>query len=671
VDARDLLDLIWLVPALPAAGAVVLLLVGKRIGEPASGWLATGLMALSFVASVVAFGALFSLDASERSHVSELYTWIQTGGFDVDFGFLVDPLSVTMILFVTFTATLIHLYSIGYMHGDPRFSRFFAYMNLFAASMLVLVLGSNFLVTFLGWEGVGLCSFLLISFWFERNSAAVAGKKAFVTNRVGDFGFMLAMFLVFVTFGTLDYSALHGAGEIADVTATAIALLFFLGAIGKSAQLPLHIWLPDAMEGPTPVSALIHAATMVTAGVFLVARGHMVWEASDVAGDVVAWVGAITALFAATIAVMQNDIKRVLAYSTISQLGYMFLAVGIGAYSAGIFHMVTHAFFKALLFLGAGSVIHGLHDEQDMRRMGGLRKYLPITAMTFIVGWLAIAGVFPFSGFWSKDEILGQAWFDDAYGLWAIGLLAALLTAFYMTRQVWLVFYGNERFREHVEPVAVPVVAGGAIDTETDRTDVAGAHDRGAAHVEPHESPWQMTLPLVVLAVLAAVSGALNLPFIDQGLDYLAEWLHPVFEDVPEIEPTSFSAGLILSTVALAVALAGIALGVRAYRKGLADDGSDPTERRLGGFAAVLANAYYIDVVWSRFVAGPGRSAFDWLSNTVDTKVIDGAVNGVGWLARSGGDALRRVQTGRVRNYALAIFAGVVVVFVYVLSRVV
>jgi NADH-quinone oxidoreductase subunit L len=672
VDARDLLDLIWLVPALPAAGAVVLLVVGKRIGEPASGWLATGLMALSFAASVVAFGALFSLDAAERSHVSELYTWIQAGGFDVAFGFLVDPLSVTMILFVTFTATLIHLYAIGYMHGDPRFSRFFAYMNLFAASMLVLVLGSNFLVTFLGWEGVGLCSFLLISFWFERNSAAVAGKKAFVTNRVGDFGFMLAMFLVFLTFGTLDYSALHGAGEIADVTATAIALLLFLGAVGKSAQLPLHIWLPDAMEGPTPVSALIHAATMVTAGVFLVARGHMVWEASDVAGDVVAWVGAITALFAATVAVMQNDIKRVLAYSTVSQLGYMFLAVGIGAYAAGIFHMVTHAFFKALLFLGAGSVIHGLHDEQDMRRMGGLKKYLPLTAWTFIAGWLAIAGVFPFAGFWSKDEILGQAWFDDAYALWAIGLLAAFLTAFYMTRQVWLVFYANERFREpveHHEPV--PVVAGAAIDTAEHPEPRADEGPRDAVNREPHESPWLMTVPLVVLAILATVSGALNLPFVNQGLDYLAQWLEPVFEDVPEIHPTSFSAGLVLATVALAVALVGIALGVRAYRRGLDEDGSDPTERRLGGFAAVLANAYYLDAAWSRLVAGPGRTAFAWLADTFDAKVVDGAVNGVGWLARSGGDALRRVQTGRVRNYALAIVAGVVVLFVYVLTRVV
>ena len=448
MTARNLLDLAWVIPALPALGAVVLLAFGKRIGEPRAGWLATTTMALAFVGSVIAFFALLSLPAAQRSNVSDGFTWIQAGGFRVDFRFLVDPLSSAMILFVTGVGALIHLYAIGYMHGDPRFSRFFAYLNLFAASMLVLVLGSSFLLTFLGWEGVGLCSYLLISFWFERNAAAVAGKKAFVTNRVGDFGFMIAMFLIFSKVGTLDYSAVGSAApHLAQSTVTAIALLLFVGAMGKSAQVPLHIWLPDAMEGPTPVSALIHAATMVTAGVFLMVRAHVFLDVSDHASTVVAWVGAITALFAATVAVVQNDIKRVLAYSTISQLGYMFLAVGVGAYSAAIFHMIMHAFFKALLFLGAGAVIHGIGDEQDMRRMGGLRKYMPITAGTFIVGWLAIAGVFPFDGFWSKDEILAKAYFHHDYALWAVGLVAALATAFYMTRQVWLVFYGDERWR--------------------------------------------------------------------------------------------------------------------------------------------------------------------------------------------------------------------------------
>src|SRR4051794_17008565 len=347
MDARNLLDLAWLIPAFPAFGAVVLLLFGKRIGEPKAGWFATAMMALSFVCSVIAFFALRSLTPEARSNVSQGFTWIQSGTFRVDFRFLVDPLSSTMTLFVTGVGTLIHLYSIGYMHGDSRFSRFFAYLNLFAASMLVLVLGSSFLLTFMGWEGVGLCSYLLVSFWFERNSAAVAGKKAFVTNRVGDFGFMLAMFLIFQKVGTLDYSALGAAGHLSQSTVTAIALLLFLGAAGKSAQLPLHIWLPDAMEGPTPVSALIHAATMVTAGVYMVARSHALFERSGGALEVVAWVGTITAVFAATIGLVQTDIKRVLAYSTISQLGYMFAAVGMGAYVAGIFHLATHAFFKA------------------------------------------------------------------------------------------------------------------------------------------------------------------------------------------------------------------------------------------------------------------------------------------------------------------------------------
>src|SRR5665213_214731 len=448
MSARNLLDLAWLIPVFPAVGAVVLLVFGKRIGEPRAGWIGTAMIALSFVASVIAFFALRSLSPDARSNVSQGFTWIQAGTFRVDMRFLVDPLSSTMTLFVTGVGTLIHLYSIGYMHGDERFSRFFAYMNLFAASMLVLVLASSFLMTYLGWEGVALCSYLLVSFWFERNSAAVAGKKAFITNRVGDLGFLLAMFLIFQKVGTLDYSALGSAARLPHSTLTAIALLLFLGAMGKSAQVPLHIWLPDAMEGPTPVSALIHAATMVTAGVFLLVRAHSYFDLAPHAGTVVAWVGAITALYAASVALVQDDIKRVLAYSTISQLGYMFLAVGVGAYSAGIFHMITHAFFKALLFLGAGSVIHGMHDEQDMRRMGGLRKYMPITAGTFIVGWLAISGIIPFAGFWSKDEILAKAWFSHNYALWAVGAAAALMTAFYMTRQVWLVFYGPERFRD-------------------------------------------------------------------------------------------------------------------------------------------------------------------------------------------------------------------------------
>src|SRR5918993_2094227 len=403
-------DLVWLIPALPLAGFLLILLFGRRLGEPKAGYLATTMIAAAFVVTVGVFADLLSKPSEDRAIVVTLFEWLPVGSLHIDMAFLADPLSITMALFVTGIGTLIHLYSIGYMHGDPKFSKFFVYLNLFAFSMLMLVLGDNLLVTFLGWEGVGTCSYFLISFWHTRESAATAGKKAFVTNRVGDFGFMLAMFLAFQALGTVSYSVINHAAEdgaLAQSTATAIAALLFLGATGKSAQLPLYFWLPDAMEGPTPVSALIHAATMVTAGVFLMVRVNPVLAASgEWLPTLIAWIGVITALFAATIAVAQNDIKRVLAYSTVSQLGYMFLAVGSGAYVAAIFHMVTHAFFKALLFLGSGSVIHGMHDEQDMRRMGALRKFMPITAGTFIVGWLTISGIPPFSGFWSKDEIL-------------------------------------------------------------------------------------------------------------------------------------------------------------------------------------------------------------------------------------------------------------------------
>jgi NADH-quinone oxidoreductase subunit L len=657
MDARDLLHLAWIIPALPAFGAVVLLLFGKRIGEPKAGWFATTLMFLAFIAAVIEFFALHSLSPQQRSVISDGFTWIQSGGFKVDFRFFVDPLSSVMILFVTGVGAFIHLYSIGYMHGDERFSRFFAYMNLFAASMLVLVLGSSFLLTFMGWEGVGLCSYLLISFWFERNSAAVAGKKAFITNRVGDFGFMLAMFLIFQKLGSLDYSAMGGAAHLSQSTVTAIALLLFLGAMGKSAQLPLHIWLPDAMEGPTPVSALIHAATMVTAGVFLVVRAHPFFEASNHAGDVVAWVGVITALFAATVALVQNDIKRVLAYSTISQLGYMFLAAGVGAYTAAIFHMVTHAFFKALLFLGAGSVIHGMHDEQDMRRMGGLKKYMPVTAGTFIVGWLAIAGVFPFAGFWSKDQILAEAWYRHHYALWAVGLVTAVITAFYMTRQVWLVFYSDERWRDA---------------QATDAPDAVEAHEpaeqpHAGVHGEPHESPWTMLVPLGVLAV---IGGVINLPFINAELDFLGRWLaEPTLAGVEEVSPTSFLAGFVLATVALTLAIVTIVVARAIYLNGLNKDGTDPAADRLGGFAKVLANAYYLDVGLARFVSGPITAFARLLSEGIDRGTIDGAVNGIGKVTRQGSGGIRRLQTGLVRNYALAIVLGTVLLLVYVATR--
>ncbi len=500
-----MLDLVWLIPALPLAGFLILMAFGRRLGELRAGWLATLLCAGSFVATVIVFIGLIGEHHEDRQFVQTLFSWIPVGDLQVDIGFLVDPLSIAMALFVTGVGALIHMYAIGYMHGDRDFSKFFVYLNLFIFSMLMLVLGSNMLVTFIGWEGVGACSYLLIAFWFTDEANASAGKKAFITNRIGDWGFLLAIFLAFATLGTVDYLGVNaGAQTLPAVTATAIGLLLFVGAVGKSAQLPLYVWLPDAMAGPTPVSALIHAATMVTGGVYLMTRVNPILAAGyEWAPDVIAWVGVITALIAATIAVAQNDIKKVLAYSTISQLGYMFLAVGVGAYVAAVFHMITHAFFKALLFLGAGSVIHGMHDEQDMRRMGGLRKYMPITTATFIVGWLAIAGVPPFSGFFSKDEILLYAWGSGggaAKVMWGIGLVTALLTAYYMSRQVFMVFFGEPRWKD--DPALVTagagVVAGGS--------DVAPARGRGTGRPRdrrsrrPQRPPRRLRTARVALA---------------------------------------------------------------------------------------------------------------------------------------------------------------------------
>jgi NADH-quinone oxidoreductase subunit L len=663
VNARDLLDLVWIVPALPAIGAAILLLFGRRIGEPRAGWLATGLMALSFAWSVVMLLAL--RDIEPRRHTVDLFTWFPTGGLQVKMGFLADPLSITFILFVTGVGTLIHLYSLGYMHGDANFGRYFAFMNLFGASMLVLVLGSSFLVTFIGWEGVGLCSYLLISFWFERNSAAVAGKKAFVTTRVGDVGFLLAMFLIFAELGSLNYGAMDaGAGKLAAGTATAISLLLFMSAVGKSAQFPLHVWLPDAMEGPTPVSALIHAATMVTAGVFLVARAHPFFEASGGSAlTVVSVIGAVTALLAATVALIQVDIKRVLAYSTISQLGFMFLGLGVRAYAAAIFLVVAHAFYKATLFLGAGSVIHRDADNQDMRTMGGLRKYMPLTALGFVVAWLAIAGVPPLAGFWSKDEVLSRAYFAGDYGVWIVGVVAAALTAFYMTRTVWLVFYGNQRFQAE-DGAEVPE------ESPFESPTVPAFVPPGPARLThpPHESPSTMTLPILVLAAAAAVGGVLSLPF--GGLEFLTEWLHhPTFDGVPEIDVTSFVAATTLTVISVLVALVGLTLAFRIYRRGIPNPDADPLPARLGFTGRLFQHAYYFDEAIAALVRGPVLRAADWLSRAFDLGVIDGAVNGVAALVRDTGGRLRRVQTGLVRNYALGVVLGAVALLVYLAVR--
>jgi NADH-quinone oxidoreductase subunit L len=633
------LDAIWLLPALPLAGFALILVTGRRLGDPLAGWFATLTCGASFVLTAVAYFELRSRTPENRSVTDTIFTWLPVGGLHVDLGFLVDPLSITMALFITGVGALIHLYAIGYMRGDPKFSKFFLYLNLFVFSMLMLVLGSNLVVTFLGWEGVGLCSYFLISFWQTRPTAARAGKKAFITNRVGDVGFMIAMFLTFQAVGSLNYANLNSAashGTLGTSTAVAISLLLLLGAVGKSAQLPLYLWLPDAMEGPTPVSALIHAATMVTGGVYLLTRVNPLLHEANDALTVIAIVGAITALFAATIAVAQNDIKRVLAYSTVSQLGYMFLAVGSGAYVAAIFHMFTHAFFQALLFLGAGSVIHGIHDEQDMRRMGALRKFLPITAATFIVGWLSIAGVPPFSGFWSKDDILLYA-YNRNKGLWLIGLVTALLTAYYMTRQVVMVFYGEARWEER-RPASVE----------------APEHGHGG---RPHESPWSMLGPLVVLAVLSTIGGLINLPFA--GWRGLQHWLDPVVAG-SERTLTASSEDLRwwLATVATVVALAGIWVGYLVYQR-----------RRIKAVEpAVLANGWYYDQAVSGFMGGPGREGFE-LTTAVDTDVVDGAVNGTASGIRAAAQRLRRVQSGYVRSYALGIGIGAVALLGWFVAR--
>jgi NADH-quinone oxidoreductase subunit L len=657
-----MLEAVWLIPALPLAGFVLLLALGRRIGEPGAGWLATALCGASFLVTIWVFVGLRAESPEARDFVQVLFAWVPVGSLRVDAGFLVDPLSITMALFVTGVGALIHLYAIGYMHGDKDFPKFFVYMNLFIFSMLMLVLGNNLLITFLGWEGVGACSYFLISFWFGNEANASAGKKAFITNRIGDWGFMLAIFLAFATLGTIDYRGINATiGGAAAVTATALGLLLFVGAIGKSAQIPLYIWLPDAMAGPTPVSALIHAATMVTAGVFLMTRVNPILAAGyDWVPDVIAWFGVITALVAATIAIAQNDIKKVLAYSTISQLGYMFLAVGVGAYVAAIFHMVMHAFFKALLFLGSGSVIHGMHDEQDMRRMGALRKVMPITAVTFMIGWLSIAGVPPFSGFWSKDEILLSAWASggtQGKALWAIGLVTALITAFYMSRQVFLVFFGKERWNEsEVEVHAVAVAEAGAGAEEPDQPHPAERHEDD--EVRPHESPWIMLTPLAVLAVLSTVGGVLNLPF-SENTEFLARWLEPVVGENELVVTASTATKLTLVAVAVAAALVGIGVAAGVYLR----------RRVRAAEPAVLAHAYYYDEAISAFVAGPGTAFFNAVA-WFDTHVIDGAVNGVAWLVARGGRRLRHIQSGFVRNYALGVATGVVVVLAYIILRI-
>src|SRR5215468_5074681 len=602
---------------------------GAVIGRRAH-WVAVPALAGSFLASC----SLFSAVASGGSFTTTLFSWIVAGDFETAVSAHVDQLTVVMLLVVTGVGALIHLYSVGYMHDDPGYARFFAYLNLFVFSMTMLVLAGNFLLLYVFWEAVGLCSYLLIGFWYTRASAAQAGKKAFIVNRVGDFGFGLGVMWLWAALGTLNYAdVFKGVETLSPATATGIALLLFMGACGKSAQLPLHTWLPDAMEGPTPVSALIHAATMVTAGVYMVARSHVIFEHSPVALEVVAWIGVATALFAASIGLVQTDIKRVLAYSTVSQLGYMFAAVGVGAYAAGIFHLVTHAFFKALLFLGAGSVIHGLGGEQDLKKMGGLSSRMVATTITTTIGGLGLAGLPGLAGFFSKDEILSAAYGSGHKGIWALLLLGAFLTSFYTSRMLFLAFYSGPRMT------------------------------REAAH-HVHESPGVMTFPLWILALLTVITGvAFGIPS-EHGTRF-ERFLSPVFA-VHE-SGTSGAVALMLLVSAVAVFVAGVVVAWYMYMAAAVrpDEIGQPSTP----VHALLLNAYYVDALYDRAIVRPLLALSRFLAGVFDVRLVDGLVNAVGRAVVASAAVLRRLQTGYSVNYALTMLAGAVAIVAFLLAR--
>src|SRR3989442_8309136 len=604
------------------------MVLGRVIGRSAH-WIAVPALVASFLASCVVFARVWS----GQAFTTTLFTWIVAADFETTVVALVDPLTGVMLLVVTGVGMLIHVYSIGYMHDDRGYGRFFAYLNLFVFSMTMLVLAGNFLLLYVFWEAVGLCSYLLIGFWYTRDSAAQAGKKAFIVNRVGDFGFGLAIMWIWIAFGTFDYVAVFkGAEPLAPATATGIALLLFMGACGKSAQVPLHVWLPDAMEGPTPVSALIHAATMVTAGVYMVARSHALFERSPIALDVVLWIGVITAVFAASIGLVQTDIKRVLAYSTVSQLGYMFAALALGAYAAGIFHLVTHAFFKALLFLGAGSVIHGLHGEQDLRKMGKLAPRMLITAITMIVGALGLSGCPPFAGFFSKDEILAAAFFGNR-AAWALLVLGAFMTAFYTFRLIFLAFFGTPRMSKEV-----------------------------AHHV--HESPRVMTWPLLVLAALTFIAGIVVGVPSEHGTPF-ERFLAPVLP-VHETEHGG-AAGVMLLVLSVIVVAAGILLAWFMYMA--APVRPEAIARPTSVISRLLLNAWYVDWLYDRAIVRPFYALSTLLAGAFDLGIVDGLVNGLGRAVAWASGELRRLQTGYVVNYALTMLAGAVIFVAYFLAR--
>ena len=661
-----------LIPLFPLLGFLVNASFGRRLSKTISGGVACAVMAASFAVSVMAVWQLTGLPVEERAIEQTVYTWIASGDFVLDLTLRVDPLSAVMILVISGIGSLIHIYSTSYMHDevDGEYARYFSYLNLFAAFMLILVLGANFLVLFVGWEGVGLCSYLLIGFWFRKQSAADAGKKAFVVNRIGDYAFILGTLFIFARFGTLDFQQLASTVAVLEPETgvfgaiSIITLLLFVGATGKSAQIPLYVWLPDAMEGPTPVSALIHAATMVTAGVYMIGRNAVLFSHAPDTMLIVAIIGALTALMAGTIALVQNDIKRVLAYSTVSQLGLMFLAMGMGAFGAGIFHLYTHAFFKALLFLGSGAVIHALHGEQDIRHMGGLKRYLPITYWTFLIGSLAIAGVPFLSGFFSKDEILFETFAAGHWILWTIGAITSLLTATYMFRLVFLTFHGP------------PSPHGGFGEAGS-----APSHDPHLAPSHLHDAPPAMATVLVVLALGAVLAGYVGVPHALGGQNQLATWLAPSFAppavagglEAPgegEAAAEDGEAGLELTLMAVSSAIALLGIGLAAFIWLKRRDIADAMARKYAGVHRLLLHKYYVDELYDATIVKPiliGSQEGLWRG--LDVQVVDGAVNGTGTLVAAGSTVLRRLQTGSVRAYAGSMFIGVVVILGYYLWR--
>ena len=627
-------QLIWLVPLLPFLGFVINGLGRNSLSKGLVGIIGSGVILASFILSVIIF---FSLQAdTQKSHEVFLFDWISAGTLHIPLSFLVDPLSSIMLLIITGIGFLIHLYSTGYMHTDEGFGKFFSYLNLFIFFMLLLVLGSNYIVMFIGWEGVGLCSYLLIGFWYTNTAYASAAKKAFVMNRIGDLGFLLGVFLMFNFFGSVEFSKIfpQAANMLpGNNTIVLITILLFIGACGKSAQLPLFTWLPDAMAGPTPVSALIHAATMVTAGIYMIARSSVLFDLAPLTQNIIAIIGASTALIAAIIALTQTDIKKVLAYSTVSQLGYMFLGLGVGAYTGSFFHVLTHAFFKALLFLGAGSVIHAMHHEQDMRKMGGLRKKLPITFLTMMIGTIAISGLPPFSGFFSKDEILAHA-FQYSPVLWAVGVLTAFLTAFYMFRMMFLTFSGKYRGTHHAE-----------------------------SHV--HESPKSMTIPLIILAVLAAIGGIINIPHVFGGNEWLAHWLSGAGISQHELA-LSHSTEFTLMGISVVAAISALLYAYTRYIKGARIPAADEAPR--SALAKLSYHKFYLDELYDAIINKPLDVFSRFFYRVLDTRLIDGIVNGLGWSTNEASKSIRLLQTGNVGFYIFMMVFGIVALLIYTFS---